>query len=142
MHHEIYLDEELAFLLKLIFDDYYEIRILVVDGSAVFLRTKTDIFEVDLQAKRLCDVYEIEAFYPYKSFYRRGSTLYAHMDHVVLFTKCFLFAEGTLVVCRVFCIQHSSKAIVCRVFFMGHSPQRLFFFLSDRRKALAKPSDT
>ncbi|KAF8779643.1 hypothetical protein HU200_002391 [Digitaria exilis] len=78
MDREIYLDEKLAPLPNPVFYDYYQIWILGVDGNVVFLRTETAIFEVDLQteeAKRLCDGHEIAALYPYRSFYRRGSTI-------------------------------------------------------------------
>lgn len=53
-------------LHKPIFYDYYEIWILGANGSVVFLRTQTCIIKVDLrteEAKRLCDGYDIEAFY-------------------------------------------------------------------------------
>ncbi|XP_002467358.2 uncharacterized protein LOC8062808 [Sorghum bicolor] len=52
--------------------------ILSVEGSrVVFVRTEAGIFEVDLWndllKRRICDAYDIQAFYPYKSFYYRGT---------------------------------------------------------------------
>ncbi|CAN6288515.1 unnamed protein product [Urochloa humidicola] len=77
MHWEVYLDADLA-PPEPMFEDYYLLWILGMEGSVVFLRTEVGIFEVDLKtevSKRLCDGHEIEALYPYRSFYRQGSTI-------------------------------------------------------------------
>ncbi|CAL4924336.1 unnamed protein product [Urochloa decumbens] len=74
MQGEIYLDDEL-FPGEPMFEDYYMLWILGMDSSNIFLRTEVGIFEVDLlteQSKRLWDGHEIEALYPYRSFYRQG----------------------------------------------------------------------
>lgn len=52
MDVEIYLNEKLAPVPKAIFENYYKIWILGVDGIIVFLRPETSIFEVDLCTKR------------------------------------------------------------------------------------------
>lgn len=56
--------------------ELYIVWILNVEGRFVFLRTEAGIFQVDLLAevpnKKICDAYDIQAFYPYKSFYYRG----------------------------------------------------------------------
>lgn len=59
-------------------DQFDMVWILSVEGSrVVFVRTEAGIFEVDLWTevpnRRICDAYDIQAFYPYKSFYYRGT---------------------------------------------------------------------
>nr|TKV94440.1 hypothetical protein SEVIR_9G294600v2 [Setaria viridis] len=77
LDRETYLDADMA-PPEPIFEDYYVIWILGVEGSIVFLRTEAGIFEVDLQTeefKRLWDGNVIKTLYPYRSFYRQGSTI-------------------------------------------------------------------
>ncbi|XP_066316909.1 uncharacterized protein [Miscanthus floridulus] len=59
-------------------DQFDMVWILSVEGCrVVFVRTEGGIFEVDLWTevpnRRICDAYDIQAFYPYKSFYYRGT---------------------------------------------------------------------
>ena len=59
-------------------DQFDMVWILSVQGCrVVFVRTEAGIFEVDLWTevpnRRICDAYDIQAFYPYKSFYYRGT---------------------------------------------------------------------
>ncbi|KAL6641634.1 hypothetical protein ACP70R_019815 [Stipagrostis hirtigluma subsp. patula] len=55
------------------YDYYWPIWILCVDGGIAYVRTEAGIFEVDLGtsvSKRICDSNQIQKFLPYKSFYR------------------------------------------------------------------------
>ncbi|CAL4941218.1 unnamed protein product [Urochloa decumbens] len=85
MQGEVYLDDDL-FSGEPMFEDYYLLWILGMDGSLVFLRTEVGIFEVDLlteQSKRLWDGHEIEALYPYRSFYRQGIAQFSFFASVI-----------------------------------------------------------
>jgi hypothetical protein len=90
LDREIYLDADLA-PPEPILEDYYLIWILGVEGKVVFLRTGAGIFELDLQteeSKRLCDGYEIEALYPYASFYRQGNTIMLSSFQIIVNHLC------------------------------------------------------
>lgn len=69
--------------------EFYQVWILSVEGSrVVFVRTEAGIFEVDLWTyqvpnKRICDAYDIQAFYPYKSFYYRGTKLASTIKYII-----------------------------------------------------------